>query len=71
MKDPIIAELRKIRDEHAARFGFNFEAIAQDWLKQEAAARRAGRKFVDLSAKLKARSRQSSAGKIGGSRSKP
>ena len=50
-KDPIITELRKIRDAHAARFNFNFDAIAADWLKEEASAKRAGQKFVDLSAK--------------------
>ena len=53
-KDPIITELRKIRDAHAARFNFNFDAIAADWLKEEAGARRAGQKFVDLSAKKRA-----------------
>ena len=57
MKDPIIAELRRIRDAHAAKFNFDFDAIAADWLKQEAAARRAGQKFVDLSAKAKSRQR--------------
>ena len=29
MKDPIITELRKIRDAHAAKFNYNFDAIAQ------------------------------------------
>lgn len=57
MKDPIIAEIRKIRDTHAAKFNYDFDAIAQDWFKQEAAARRAGQKFVDLSAKSKAHRR--------------
>ena len=57
MKDPIIAELRKIRDAHAAKFHFNFDAIADDWLKQDAAGRRAGQKFVDLSAKAKSHRR--------------
>ena len=53
MKDPIIAELRKIRDAHAAKFNYDFDAIAQDWLKDESAARRAGRKFVNLAARMK------------------
>ena len=57
MKDPIVAELRKIRDAHAAKFNYDFDAIADDWLKQEAAARRAGQKFVDLSAKARAHRR--------------
>ncbi|HMP81084.1 MAG TPA: hypothetical protein PKA41_00065 [Verrucomicrobiota bacterium] len=60
MKDPIIAELRKIRDAHAAKFNYDFDAIAADWFKQEAAARRAGQKFVDLSAKRKPRPRHRS-----------
>jgi len=60
MKDPIITELRKIRDTHAAKFNYDFDAIAQDWLKEEAAARRAGQKFVDLSAKKKPQRRQHS-----------
>jgi hypothetical protein len=60
MKDPIITELRKIRDAHAAKFNYNFDAIAQDWLKEEAAARRAGQKFVDLSAKKKPQRRHRS-----------
>ena len=55
MKDPIITDLRKIRDAHAAKFNYNFDAIAQDWLKEEAIARRAGQKFVDLSAKKTSR----------------
>ena len=50
-KEPIITELRKIRDAHAARFKYNFAAIAEDWLKEEAAAKRAGQKFVDLAAR--------------------
>ena len=57
MKDPIIAGLRRIRDAHAAKFNHDFDAIAQDWMKEEAAARRAGQKFVDLSAKRKPRLR--------------
>ena len=28
--DPIIAELRAVRDEHAARFDYDVEAIFQD-----------------------------------------
>ena len=59
MKDPIITELRKIRDAHAAKFNYNFDAIAQDWMKEEATARRAGQKFVDLSAKVKLRRHRS------------
>jgi hypothetical protein len=59
-KEPIIMELRKIRDAHAARFNYNFAAIAEDWLKAEAASKRAGQKFVDLSAKKTRHSRMTS-----------
>ncbi len=55
-----LKELRKIRDAHAAKFNYDFDAIAQDWLKEEAAARRAGQKFVDLSAKKKPQRRHRS-----------
>ena len=58
MKDPIVSEIRRIRDAHAAKFNHQFGAIAADWLKEQAAARRAGQKFVDLSAKAARRSRQ-------------
>lgn len=71
MKDPIITELRKIRDAHAAKFNYNFDAIAQDWLKEEAAARRAGQKFVDLSAKMKLRRHRSITVKTSKARCKP
>ena len=40
MKDTIIAELRKIRDEHAARFGYDIEAMARDLQKREKGAPR-------------------------------
>ena len=30
MKDTIIAELRKVRDQHAARFNYDLDAIAAD-----------------------------------------
>ncbi|MCX6902884.1 MAG: hypothetical protein NTW03_05300 [Verrucomicrobia bacterium] len=55
MTDPIVEEIRKIRDTHAAKFNYNFDAIAQDWLRQEAAAKRAGQKFAALNAKRKPR----------------
>ncbi len=57
MKDTIIAELRKIRDAHAAKFNYDFDAIADDWMRQQSAAKRMGQRFVDLSAKLKPRHR--------------
>jgi hypothetical protein len=40
MKDPIIAELRKIRDAHAAKFNHDFDAMVRDWQEQEKKAPR-------------------------------
>ena len=38
MKDTIIAELRKIRDEHAARFNYDLDAIVADLRRKEKSA---------------------------------
>jgi len=35
MKDTIIAELRKIRDEHAAKFNYDIDAIVADLRRRE------------------------------------
>ena len=35
MKDPVITHLRKIRDEHAARFNYDIDAIVQDLQERE------------------------------------
>ena len=35
MKDPIVEEVRKIRDAHAAKFQFDLHAICEDLRKQE------------------------------------
>ena len=35
MKDPIVEEIRKIRDAHAAKFQFGLHAICEDLRKQE------------------------------------
>ena len=37
MKDPIVEEIRKIRDAHAAKFQFDLHAICEDLRKQEKA----------------------------------
>ena len=34
-EDPIVAEVRKIRDRHAAAFNYDLDAIFQDLKKQE------------------------------------
>jgi hypothetical protein len=44
-KDPIVEEVRKIREEHAARFGFDLKAIYDDLKKTE---KRSERKIVSL-----------------------
>lgn len=43
--DPIVEEVRKARDEHAAQFGYNLEQIFEDIQKKE---RQSGRKVVSL-----------------------
>jgi hypothetical protein len=36
-QDPIVEEVRRVRDEHAARFNYDLDAIAADIKKQEQA----------------------------------
>lgn len=43
--DPIIAELRAVRDEHAARFNYDVEEIFRDIQAQQEAS---GREYVRL-----------------------
>jgi len=43
--DPIVAEVRRIRDEHAVGFNYDPEAIFRDIKEQE---RRSGRKYVSF-----------------------
>jgi hypothetical protein len=38
MKDTIIAELRKIRDEHAASFNYDLDAVVADLRRKEKSA---------------------------------
>ena len=45
MNDPIVDEVRRIRDAHAARFNYDLDAIYQDIKEQE---RKSNRKFVSL-----------------------
>jgi hypothetical protein len=47
-KDIIVEDVRKVRDEHAAKFNYNLDAICQDLMKQQ---KRGGRKVVSLPAK--------------------
>ena len=43
--DPIVAEVRRIRQEHAARFGYDLDLIVQDLKAQEKAS---DRQFIRL-----------------------
>lgn len=43
MNDPIVEEVRRVREEYAARFGYDWDAIFQDIKEQE---RKSGLKFV-------------------------
>ena len=45
LKDPIVEEVRRIRDELAARFDYNIEAIVENARKEQKAA---GRKTVSF-----------------------
>ncbi len=45
MKDEIVAEVRKYREENAARFGYNIRAIAEDARQRE---KTSGHPVVDL-----------------------
>ena len=35
LNDPIVEEIRKIRDEHAARFNYDLDAIFDDFEKSQ------------------------------------
>ena len=41
--DPVIAEVRAVRDQHAARFGYDVKAIFRDIQARQEAS---GRKYV-------------------------
>jgi len=43
MNDPIVDEVRRIRDAHASRFNYDLDAIFQDIKERE---KRSGHKFV-------------------------
>ena len=44
-KDPIVEEVRKAREAHAARFNYDLDAICRDLKEQE---KKSGRKVVSL-----------------------
>jgi len=45
-RDPIVEEVRKYREENAARFGFDVRKIAEDMLQRQGSS---GHRVVDLS----------------------
>lgn len=47
-KDEIVEDVRKIREEHAAKFNYDLDTICQDLKKQE---KRGGREVISLPAK--------------------
>jgi hypothetical protein len=51
-KDPIVEEVRKIRERHAAKFKYDLDAICRDLKEQE---RKSGRRVVSFPAKKPAR----------------
>ena len=46
--DPIVEEVRQVRDEHAKKFNYDLRAIVEDLKKQQAVN---GRKVVTLAPK--------------------
>jgi hypothetical protein len=54
-EDAIVAEVRKIRDELAAKFGYDPKAILRDAMKRQ---RSSGHKVVNLAAKRRRRRRR-------------
>jgi hypothetical protein len=52
--DPIIAEIRRIREEHAAKFNYDLDAIVADLQAKE---RSSGRKVVSLPPKRVAKTK--------------
>ena len=47
-KDPIVEKIRAIRQQHAARFGYDLKKIAEDLRKKQ---ERSGRKAVSFPSK--------------------
>lgn len=50
-KDEILEELWKIREEHAARFNYDLDAMCEDLKRSEEEERKRGRKFVSFDPK--------------------
>jgi|COG998Drversion2_1049125.scaffolds.fasta_scaffold1494745_1 hypothetical protein len=50
--DPIVKDVRKIRDAHAAKFGYDLHAIFQDLKRQE---KESNCKYINLPPKIVSR----------------
>lgn len=61
MNDPIVDEVRRVRDAHAARFNYDLDAIFRDLKKRE---KESGFKFVDGVARQTARQPAEDAGSV-------
>jgi hypothetical protein len=48
MNDPIVEEIRRVRDALAARFNYDLDAIFRDIKEQENEEKKRGRKFVSF-----------------------
>lgn len=53
-KDPIVEEIHKYRQEHAAKFNYDIQAIAADWIRQQ---KESGDQFVSFAPKKPPRKR--------------
>lgn len=56
MRDPIVEEVRKIRQEHASRFNFDLRAICEDLKEKQ---KKWGDRLVSLPPKKSARAMKS------------
>ncbi len=57
--DPIVSEIRKIREDHAAKFNYDLRAIYLDMKKKEIESKKEGWKYVSLQPKKLKRRRES------------
>ena len=44
-EDPIVAEVRRVREQHAAEFNYDLRAIMEDYQRRQATS---GREYVSL-----------------------
>ena len=52
MKDPIVDEIKKRREDYVKKFNYDFDLIAQDIKKKQEELRKKGVKLVKLEPKL-------------------